>query len=75
MKFIVTTDQPFTLTKEQSFCDLLQCTHHYATASLKIPGPTTVKSHVMELGVEVIEGLKPEIVVCARILYALTTHS
>jgi hypothetical protein len=75
MKFIVATDQPFTLTKEQSFRDLLQCTHHYATASLKIPGPTTVKSRVMELGAEVIEGLKSEIAVCAWRLYSLTTHS
>jgi hypothetical protein len=70
MKFIVATDQPFTLTKEQTFRDLLQCTHHHATASLKIPGPTTVKSRVMELGKEVIEGLKAEIAVCASTLHA-----
>ena len=75
MKFIVATDQPFALTKERTFRDLLQYTHHYATGSLKIPGPTTVKSRVMELGAEVIEGLKSEIAVCALTLYPLTTHS
>jgi hypothetical protein len=57
-KWIAATDQPFTTVDGPEFRALLQYTHHPAKKTLKIPHATAVRSHIMELGEEIIDGLK-----------------
>ena len=59
IKFIVATDQPFSLADDESFRELLQYTHHSKTP-LKIPHAHGIKSRVMDMGAEMVESLKAE---------------
>ena len=59
IKFIVATDQPFSIADEDTFHDLLTYTHH-SKEGLVIPHAHGVKSRVMDMGFDVIEGLRKE---------------
>jgi hypothetical protein len=59
IKFIVATNQPFSIADEDTFRDLLTYTHH-SKQGLVIPHVHGVKLHVMDMGIDMIEGLSKE---------------
>ncbi|KAJ6454441.1 hypothetical protein C8R47DRAFT_997278 [Mycena vitilis] len=71
-EWIVATDQPFDSVEQVEFRNLLQYTHHGAT--LRIPRRDAVRTRIMKLGEDTIEGMRLMFAVGLHAFVHLKTH-
>ncbi|KAJ6454737.1 hypothetical protein C8R47DRAFT_997083 [Mycena vitilis] len=71
-EWIVATDQPFDSVEQVEFRNLLQYTHHGAT--LRIPRRDAVRTRIMKLGEDTIEGMRLMFAVGFHAFVHLKTH-
>ena len=67
-KWIVATDQPFSMVDEPEFRMMLSCAHH-PPPELKIPHRNAVRRRIMRMGEDSIEATKEMFTVCQSQLH------
>lgn len=65
-EWIVATDQPFDSVEKPEFHNLLQYTHHGAT--LRIPKRDSIRTKIMKMGEDTVEGMRQMFSVCAQVI-------
>jgi hypothetical protein len=66
-EWIVATDQPFDAVEKPEFRTLLQYTHH--GASLRIPKRDSMRTKIMKMGEDTVEGMRQMFSVRLRIFF------
>jgi hypothetical protein len=54
----VACDQPFDEVEKPEFIRLMEYTHHGSTLNFKMPGRTAIRSRIMKMGEDTIEGTR-----------------
>jgi hypothetical protein len=57
-EWMVACDQPFDEVEKPEFIRLMEYTHHGSTLNFKVPGRTAMRTRVMQMGVDTVEGTK-----------------
>lgn len=57
-EWIVACDQPFDEVEKPEFIRLMEYTHHGSTLNFKIPGHTAVRTRIMKMGEDTVEGTR-----------------
>ncbi|KAJ6472270.1 hypothetical protein DFH09DRAFT_954153, partial [Mycena vulgaris] len=55
-EWIVACDQPFDEVEKPEFIRLMEYTHHGSTLNFKVPGRTAIRSRIMKMGEDTVEG-------------------
>ena len=57
-EWIVACDQPFDEVEKPEFIALMEYTHHGSTLNFRVPGRNAIKSRVMRMGEDTVEGTR-----------------
>jgi hypothetical protein len=58
MEWVVACDQPFDEVEKPEFIALMEYTHHGSSLNFRVPGRNVVKSRVMKMGEDTVEGTR-----------------
>lgn len=68
-KYIVATDQSFSIVESPEFIRLMEYTHHGSTLNFSIPGRTAIRSRIMKMGEDTVEGTRKMFKVCKILIF------